>query len=109
MSRARIRKVNNIQKIGENRDCPKQHDGFQLPAYWPEKIVGFFAQGKIKYFFGGTTELILLLGLFHYVYIRSTYPTNPEGPHHRPQTLITKHSNPKKPTTIPLRPGLHWS
>ena len=72
------------------------NDGFQLPAYWPENIVRFSAQGKIKYFSGGTTALILLLGLFHYVYIRSTYPTNPEGPHHRPQTLITKHSNPKK-------------
>ena len=32
------------------------YDGFQLPAYWPEKIVGFSAQRKVKYFSGGTTK-----------------------------------------------------
>ena len=32
------------------------NDGFQLPAYWPENIVRFSAQGKIKYFSGGTTK-----------------------------------------------------
>ena len=50
------------KKIGEksskynleiNWECPKQHmanDGFQLPAYWTEKMVGFSVQEKIKKF-----------------------------------------------------------